>query len=238
MQRGRWSVLIAGGAAVAAAWLAHPAGVPLYDGIGFPDQPYRYVDPPAGYKKTPPPSTAVDRSPVSDGTTSSLIFAQSAEQGPQIVVSMPSHALSAPRARSVSLTAKPVAPEAQPSGATIDGNVYRVTWTADAGTVTPTSRMRVAYVLMRATSGKQPGPTMFHRVSPGAPWIAVQTSRVGNDIYQSPLPGAGDYALAFSTDGGGSSGSTGAVVGVLVGALVVLVVVIVLVRIRRVRTTP
>jgi hypothetical protein len=234
MRRGRWGVLAAGAAAVSLVWLVHqPSGVPLYDGIGFPDQPYRYVDPPPGYQKTPPPSTAVDRSAVSGGTTSGLLFAQSAESGPQIVVSMPSHALAAPQATKVTLEAKPLAPDNEPHGATINGNVYQVTWTADRGTATPTSRIRVAYVLMRATSGKQPGPTMYHRTSASAPWTAITTARVGNDIYQSPLPSEGDYALAFSNTGGSSSGSLGVVIGVVVGALVVLAVLILLVRLRR-----
>lgn len=45
-------------AALAAAWLLTPAAVPLYDGVGFPDEPYRYVVPPTGYRTTPPPTRA------------------------------------------------------------------------------------------------------------------------------------------------------------------------------------
>jgi hypothetical protein len=30
------------------AWLLAPGAVPLYDGINLPDEPYRYVVPPAG----------------------------------------------------------------------------------------------------------------------------------------------------------------------------------------------
>jgi hypothetical protein len=42
--------------------------VPLYDGVGFPDEPYRYVNPPVTSKKTLPPSPAETVATISHGT--------------------------------------------------------------------------------------------------------------------------------------------------------------------------
>lgn len=232
MRRRRVGVLVAGACAVVLAWLVAPTGVPLYDGIGFPDEPYRYVDPPSGYQKTKPPTIADAQSPVANGTSTLLMLAASRENGPQVAVSLPSRSLAAPQATRVTLTATPEAPDTQPSGARIDGNVYRVAWTADRGPVTTTSRISVAYVLLRATTGKQPGPKMYHRASPDSPWSSISTTRVGRDIYQSPLAGAGDYALAFSLNGGSGSGS-GSILAIVAGVVGFLIVVLVVVRFRR-----
>src|SRR5437868_4317124 len=50
---------LAGGAALVAAMSAlGTGGPPVYDGIGQPDEPYRYVAPPPGYRHTPPATSA------------------------------------------------------------------------------------------------------------------------------------------------------------------------------------
>ena len=51
----RW--LLASFVALLVAWLLAPAVVPIYDGVSFPDEPYRYVQSPDG-KPTKPPTTA------------------------------------------------------------------------------------------------------------------------------------------------------------------------------------
>jgi hypothetical protein len=218
--------------AIGAVWLVSPAGVPLYDGIGFPDEPYRYVDPPAGSKPTKPATDAVDRVPVDNGTSKLIVFAKSDEQGPQVTVSMPSRAMAAPRASAITVRATPEAPDSQPSGVTFDGNVYAVSITADRGSVTTTDRLSQAYMLMRATTGQQPGPTMYYRAAPTDDWQALHTVRVGTDIYQSPVRGSGDYALAFANEGAGGSNATSLLI-VLVVALLIVFGVLMGIRLRR-----
>ena len=124
-------------------------------------------------------------------------------------------------------------PDSQPSGARINGNVYRIDWAADRGSVTTTSKISLSYVLLRATTSKQPGPTMYHRTSPASSWKAVHTVRVGRDIYQGTLEGAGDYALAFALVGGSSGSGSGSLIGIIAGVVGFLIVVLVVVRLRR-----
>src|SRR5438105_1065265 len=67
-------------------WLtAAPAAPPLYDGLGFPDEPYRYLSPPPGAKKTPAPSTAAADFPVTPGVGNYVELA-STEVGPQVQI--------------------------------------------------------------------------------------------------------------------------------------------------------
>src|SRR4051794_2320927 len=65
------------------AWLVHGAGVPLYDGLGFPDEPYRYVQTPPGAPHGPPAAGAGNSAPIVDGTNAQL-GVQTIEQAPQI----------------------------------------------------------------------------------------------------------------------------------------------------------
>src|SRR3954451_17434124 len=118
--------------AVLAAWMLAPASVPVFDGIGQPDEPYRYVDPPATAKTTKQPTTATVSVPVRNGR-SVAEFANSAESGPQISVYIPPGALEVPAgATSITITATPLAPKAPlPTDGDIVTNVYQVTARAD-----------------------------------------------------------------------------------------------------------
>ncbi|MDQ6649765.1 MAG: hypothetical protein M3Z02_06575 [Actinomycetota bacterium] len=76
-------------AVLVAAWLLAPGGVPLYDGVGFPDEPYRYVVPPrADLPRTDPPTEGRDMVRAADAAGGSEVLAQSREMGPQVAVSM------------------------------------------------------------------------------------------------------------------------------------------------------
>ena len=221
--RRRAGLLGVAAAAVAAAWVIAPAGVPVYDGIGSPDEPYRYVAAPVGAKATKPPTSAVGHSPVINGLNAQLFFLTSLEQGPQVTVSLPSRSLADPAAHTMTVRAVPRAPDSQPAGARTNGNVYRVTFSADAGSVTPARNLGLAYVVLRATSGRQPGPTMYYRATTS--WRALHTSRVGNDIYQSAVPGPGDYVLAFPT--GKAAQAAAAKASSSQGLIILLVVLVV-----------
>ncbi|MDP9183991.1 MAG: hypothetical protein M3P04_14610, partial [Actinomycetota bacterium] len=196
--------------------LLSPDGVPVYDGIGAPDEPYRYVAPPAGVTKTADATTAHATSPIVKGKSSYGMSLATAEVGPQFSLFVPPMAFAAP-GTSLEITAVPAAPTDQPPGARIDGNVYTVSIKA-AGPVTLTPQAALATLYLRSTTVKQPGPTMQYRAAGESGWTAIKTSRGGQDIYVSAFPGAGSYALAFTrtvAPEGGSSTLPYVVIGVV-----------------------
>ncbi|MFL6139348.1 MAG: hypothetical protein ACJ74O_16305 [Frankiaceae bacterium] len=242
----RLGLLLAVLAGLALAWSAWPATVPLYDGVGFPDEPYRFVDPPPGYQASAAPTTGTGSSAVSNGINLQSVVAQSAEQGPQVVVAIVPGDLHVPAgATKVTLRARPVGPDVQPAGGDIDGNLYRVSAGTDvAGTVTfqpsaGATGSASSGITMRATAFREPGPVMVYRPAPGARWQPRPTERVGNDVYRTSFAGLGDYALAFGLPQPGAGGSGGSGGGLplawlLVAALAVaLVALVVAVRISR-----
>lgn len=224
----------AGLAALAVAAVLLGGQVPLYDGIGFPDEPYRYVSAPAGVKHGPPARSAEGTARSSGGTNVEELSVQTAEQGPQLLLSLPRSSVKAPAAaRTVTLRAQPLAPDRQPSDGAVDGNVYRVSVTSDAGPVTFGPDVGQSFLFLRAASMRPAPPVMEWRPRPTAAWSRLQTGRGGADVALSAFRGAGDYALvhlrgARPVGGGGQH-------TLLLGLLVVLVAVIVaaLVVIRR-----
>ncbi|MBV9293133.1 MAG: hypothetical protein JO222_11840 [Frankiales bacterium] len=235
----RW--LLAAVAALAAVWVVGPATAPIYDGIGSPDQPYRYVKAPPGYKGDgKKPTTATQVIPVVNGKNRAG-YLNSGEYGPQVDVYVQPGSLGVPPgATSVTLKATPLAPSAPlPKVGTIVSNVYRIT--ALAGTtpvpITGTGE-RGVYIQLRAPDARQPGPVFEHRTAAG--WQREKTARSGNDIYQSPgIREFGDWALVKlpaaasakrSAGGGVNVGLLAAGIGVLVLAGVILVI-----RLRRTR---
>lgn len=216
---------------VVVGWLLTPNPVPVYDGIGMPDEPYRYVSTPPGTAVTPKPAgSAQGTLPVVGGVNSQLASLRSNESGPQVWVYLPAGVLAAPGGK-ITVEVVPVAPASPPADGPIDGNVYRVSVTDPAGPVTfnaPTST-----IVLRAITARQPGPVIEHRLGPGQKWHLLDTSRTGNDIYGSALPEAGDYALVHSTlaharepaRGTGSFNGQGLVIGLLVLFFLLLIVV-------------
>ena len=96
--RTRWA---AASVLVALGWFVTPQPVPVYDGVGAPDEPYRYVSAPAGVKSTPAPTSAAASTPVSAGASTNGLSLTSAETGPQVALFLPAAALGAPsRSRS------------------------------------------------------------------------------------------------------------------------------------------
>lgn len=212
-----------------------PAAVPIYDGIGNPDEPYRYVQPPANAKSTKAPTTASVVVPI-HGTQSAAEYANTGESGPQLSLYLPIGALQAPAGvSSVTVEAKPEAPAAPlPKDGTIVTNVYSVTATANSQDVPIGSGRHEPTLQMRAPSAKQPGPWFEHRTSSG--WEREPTIRVGVDIYQAAVPSLGDWALVQLNSPVTTSGSGGGINwGFLGGGIALLVVagLIIVVRIRR-----
>ena len=205
--------------------LASPSAVPVYDGVGQPDQPYKYV----GSTNAPAPS--VSATAKADNGTSESLQVRSAESGPQVLVDLGSGAFAA--TTPVTLTVSPEAGDGQqaPQG-TIDGNVYRVTVSAGARLLPEQVQ---GFLFLRAAKMTKPDPVVVHRDSPTDPWVKVKTKRAGTDIMSTPFRALGDYAVvrvpgakALSAGGGISSGKL-----VLLGGGVLVLVVLTVLVLRR-----
>lgn len=235
-----WRWVVAAVAALAAVWALAPAAVPIYDGPGFPDEPYRYVQPPAGAKATAPPTTASASITVNAQGLSAAGYSNSAERGPQVVLYVPSGSLKAPSgAKTITVTETPQPPSAPlPSDGTIVSNVYRLAATTSQGPVQmvgksedqrPTLQMRAPDTQVR--------PVFEYRTSGG--WQRVETLRVGQDIYQASVPTFGDWALVKLAAQEKAGGSGGVNVGLLAAGVGVLVLagIILAIRVTRSRRT-
>lgn len=217
--------LLAALAVVTLGWLASPSGVPVYDGVGAPDEPYKYV----GRSNAPAASVSASAR-VASGVSGSL-SARSAENGPQVLVDLGAGAFAASTA-SVTLTVSALAGDgtAVPQGR-IDGNVYRITASTGARLL-PTAQ---GFVFLRAAVMTKPDPVVVHRATATDPWVRVKTVRAGQDILSTPFRALGDYAVVhrpgakpLSQTGGLSSGRL-----LVLGGGVLLLVVVTVVILRR-----
>jgi hypothetical protein len=216
---------------VTVGWLASPHAVPVYDGVAAPDEPYRYVSAPAGAKATAPPTSASAQSPVAAGRSTNGLSIQTAEVGPQFSLYLPPTTFAA-TGGPVQVKAVPQAPTQQPPSGHIDGNVYLITVTSPAGPVSLTDQAALATLYLRATTSRQPGPTLQYRPSAAAPWKPLQTARGGQDVYVASFTGPGQYALAFTTATGSEQGGLPVLPIALVALLVALAGVVLIIRLR------
>lgn len=235
-------------------WLASPpATPPLYDGLGIPDEPYRYVSPPAGYRHTAAPTGSLFTYPITG--SNAMVALVSKEQGPQVQIVIAESALKAPSgATTMTLRVTPLAPTNQPPDGTIRSNVYRFTAETDHGQATADSDPNNLVVLRAPTA---PPPAWVIEYDSGSGWQRLNTSRTGNDVYQAPLAGIGNYAIVEPSPGatnGASAGSTAGatksdsgkgsallpllIVGLLLAVFIWAVLTIRYLRLRRARETP
>ena len=212
--RRRW---VAGVLLVALGQALSPGAVPVYDGLGNPDEPYRFVSPPPGTEGRPTPSSA-------HGTASGgrALDVATREVAPQFRLHVPPGTQG-----TVSVTVEPEAPRERVEGRIVNGNVYDVTLTGQVS--------GAAVVTMRATSPLQPGPTLYHQ---GTAWSALVTSRVGQDLYSAPFAGPGRYALAFPQQAREAKAARHSPWWVLLAGVLGLAVVGVAVRVHTTRRSP
>ncbi|MGZ6792999.1 MAG: hypothetical protein ACXVFV_08600, partial [Mycobacteriales bacterium] len=177
----RWA---AGLVLVALGALASPSAVPVYDGVGSPDQPYRYVG------KSPAPAAASTTVAGTAGVSPSLAV-RSSESGPQVLLDLGPGAF-ALTGSTVTVTATPLAPDGTPPRGSFDGNAYRVTASAGA-TLRPDATQ--GFLFLRAAVMTRPDPVVVHRASATAAWTQVRTTRAGNDVLSTPFRELGDYAV-------------------------------------------
>jgi hypothetical protein len=170
--------------------------VPLYDGVGFPDESYRYIVPPANTPKTAAPTVGQDTASVHNGTNDTGLSPATQEQGPQAVVDLPQHSLTIPRGTStISITIQPQAPGSHITDGTTAGNSYHVI--TNPAKVSYTSTAGVSIITLRLPQGLPPGPTIEYKASGSTDWQALQTYQVGADIYEADFKGFGDYQLVM-----------------------------------------
>jgi hypothetical protein len=207
---------------VTVGFLVSPSAVPVYDGVGQPDEPYKYVG------RSNAPAGPVSATAAVSGGRSGSLQVKSAESGPQVIVDLGAGAFAA--TSPVTLTATPIEGDGQtaPQG-TIDGNIYRIT-------VSPGARLlpeeAQGFLFLRAAVMTKPDPIVVHRDSPTDPWAKVKTVRAGRDIMSTPFRALGDYAVVKLpgakplSSGGGISTTRLLFLG---GGVLVLVVLTILV---------
>ncbi len=217
--------------------IAPRSALPLYDGVGFPDEPYRFVQRPSGAPDTKAPTTARAQATVRNGHNASLLAA-SAETAPQVSVQIPPGLLVTPAGTTrVILVATPEKPPPATTGQYLWSNVYDVTASpaAELG-----SGDLQATITLRAATAQGPEPQIARYAS--GHWTTMPTFATGQDIYAAQLTQFGRFAvvgtkpldvsqLAGSGDGKSGGSKIGLVVGA--GAVVVLVGLYLLGRRRR-----
>lgn len=159
------------------------SGAPLYDGLGFPDDPYRYV----GHKRSPAAAGVTVR--LLDGVSRAAQL-RTSEHGPQLRVMLEAGALTG-SITSTRLTGTPLAPTGAVPRGTIDSNVYRLA----APDVRASTNPPRGTALLRAAVMTSPDPVIVYRPTPASAWREVPTTTVGVDNLRTPFAGLGDYAV-------------------------------------------
>ncbi len=213
-------------AVVTLGFLASPAAVPIYDGVGQPDDPYLLVG------RDPEPKKASTTVSVNGGS-SGAIQVRTTENGPQLLLDLSAAAFTS-TAQTLTLTGTPLAPDGTPPSGTFDGNSYRVS-------VSPGARFDPAtaqgFLFLRAAVMTRPNPVIVHRTLPTDPWAKVATQLTGRDILSTPFRALGDYAVVRPPGAKPLSAAGVSVVRiVLLGGGVALLLIITVLVLRSSRT--
>lgn len=224
-------------ASVGLAWIVvSPASPPLYDGLGFPDEPYRYVLPPAGAASAP--TEGVLQTTLA-GKVNFLV--ETTEKGPQASFDIPKSALQlSGGATSMTMKLTPTAPTKLPAGE-VWGNVYHLSAQADSGALKVVKSVEGGFIQLRAPHAPPPSPVIEY--NDGTGWRALQSVRAGNDVFAAAAESTGDYALVINSGKSAKSGrglmdSPGLAVAVIVVGLgAVTTAMVVAIRFARTRRT-
>jgi hypothetical protein len=171
-----------------------PHAPPLYDGLGFPDEPYRWVVPPPGAVRTQLlPTDAEVNVPVRSGA-SGAAQALSGEQGPQVAVAVRDGALTVPDgATAVSLHAIPRAvPTTAPVRGEVVSNLYDISATVGDKAI-PLAPGKTVLINLRAESPTTRAVVICRWT--GSRWDEVSTQQVGRDIFAAQLQALGPVAV-------------------------------------------
>jgi hypothetical protein len=220
-------ILLAAAGLLAVAWLVSPLpGPPLYDSIGLPSEPYRYLQPPPGTKEPRRAPTSGSLTLSISGQTLPLEEVATNENPPQAQLFLEGGALRVPPGVSrVTLAIRPIPPPAQPQNSTIDGNAYSFTASADNG-ARLTLESGKASVELRATS-MLVTPTVAQFV--GERWVPLQTRRfLGTAIFSADVNTLGDFALLLPGRAAKPASSNGIFTVPIIAALAAVLVVVAL----------
>jgi hypothetical protein len=156
----------------------------VYDGVGSPDQPYRYVG------RSPAPTAVSVTVPMVSGAAAAVQL-KSTESGPQVLIDLAAGAFTG-TAATMTLTATPLAGDGTPPRGGFDGNTYRIT--ATPGVTLHPDRTQ-GFLFLRAAVMTTPAPVIVHRTRPTDPWAQARTTLAGRDILSTPFRDLGDYAV-------------------------------------------
>jgi hypothetical protein len=229
-----WILLLVPAALIVGISLFSNHIVPLYDGVGFPDEPYRYVNPPTAAKKTLPPSPAETNVVLSHSTNPNDFSFASREQGPQVNIYVYRLSLQSSAAvPKITFKAEPKDPgnTKTPKGK-IAGNYYRFGAIGEGGTASFKTTEGIGYLYLRLPQRFPAGASVIYRTSAKDKWQPLTTQRTGNDIYEAKLKGFGDYALVQSKDSSSKPSLPFFVIYVLLFMLALLVAALLFVRFR------
>jgi hypothetical protein len=209
---------------VSIGWLASPQATPIYDGVGAPDERYRYA------LMTPAPDAATATVPLTAGTSGALQL-KSSESGPQVLIDVASGAFRG-SGTALTVTASPLPATGTPPRGAFDSNLYRVTASGDAA-LRPDNAQ--GFLFLRAAIMTSPNPVIVHRTDPQQRWTEVKTSRAGRDVLSTPLRGLGDYAVERPPNAKSLSTANGLSLtrGLLLGGGIVLLLAITILALRR-----
>jgi hypothetical protein len=211
---GRRTLVLAVLALAAVVAVRPPAAPPLYDGLGFPDEPYRWVSAPAG-SGTTPAATSLDVTV--DLAAASGAIGKTAEQGPQLAISIAAGSLAVPAgAKTVSVRATPQAGPPPPQSGTLVSNLYGWTATADVTGEVGFAAGKTAVVNLRADVATTQAVVL--ESWDGTTWRQLPTRQVGVDIYAARIRDLLPIALvkldvgvqptvSAESDAGGAGGS-------------------------------
>ena len=235
-------VLLAAAALVGIAWWLSPvASPPLYDSLGQPADPYRYLNPPPGNSHGEP-STAKQDATISGGAINAT-FISTTEQPPQVQVLIGDNAVAVPAGATkvtISITAVPPPIPIPAAFGVLDGNVYQVSVTPDvAGPLTLKPGATPPTVVLRGPPGST-GAQILRLQDAGGAWEKLHTVPLGaaQDMVAASTGAFGWFTLVLpkgAGDGGGAGGS-GAfpVVAVVVPAvLLALIATLLAMRLSR-----
>jgi len=182
--RGLAALLLAAVALTLAVAGRPPQAPPLYDGLGFPDEPYRWVNPPVGAAATSPATTLRTQLPL---TSTDPVVGYTAEQGPQLAVQLsPADVVAPAGATTVTIVGTPKAPPPQPPDGTLVSNLYQWTVTADKPGPVTVAKGSKAVVNLRADVATTQAVVL--QSWDGKQWHQIGTNQAGVDIYAAYLP--------------------------------------------------
>jgi hypothetical protein len=212
-------------------WIVGPVSPPIYDGLPIGTPPYRYLVPPKGSPRTPPPSSFSTTVTLADEPGGVSLTTQ--EPKPQADVSIPTQLLDVPEGiTQVKATVAPVLPPSTPPpDGRIDGNVYLISVTTLSGQplmLKPGAAQSFQVELRGTGSSREPRVEQYA----GGAWTRVPFVHPASGIFQFHPSQPGEFALVlppgYSVFGPGVTSAL--VVG---GAVALLGLILGIVRRRR-----